>query len=594
MAQLFLNNLETQFIAPVSSVALTGSPDTELGYGILQISDGAAGALINPGSDYYVLTAFKRAGTVESNVEVMRVTAVNNSVPGECRITVTRAQEGTAAQSYVSGDKLALRLTAGAVNNWVQDDDPRMSNSRAPNGTAGGVLSGSFPNPVFAEDMATQSELNAHTGSTSNPHSVTKAQVGLGNVDNTSDANKPVSTATQTALDGKQAAGSYALTTDSRFTDSRTPTGTAGGVLSGTYPSPGFAVDMATQAELDAVSSAKQNTLVSGTNIKTVNGTSLLGSGDITVSSSSGNSGANMWVTTSATTFTVPTGVTSIRAYAIGGGGNGFRDLTQTLAGGGGGGGMAFGDIAVTPGATVTVGIASGVATVTYSGTTMLTANNGATATSGVRGVGGTASKHAAVTNGGAYTGGSGATGSQGAGGGGAATPLGNGATSGDYGGGALAKGGTNVEAGSGAGGAASGVVVGGPSRSLQNACTDFLLRGANGCGGSFVTGATTGEPGEPGGGGAGVSGTTAVTTTGGAGGDFGGGGGAYSTSTSSITVRGGAGGFLGGGGGASASNVTPIAYGGAGGIGGGGGGVGSTNTGIAGTGGSAAVVIFY
>ena len=32
---------------------------------------------------------------------------------------------------------------------------------------------------------------------------VTKAQVGLGNVDNTSDANKPISTATQTALNGK-------------------------------------------------------------------------------------------------------------------------------------------------------------------------------------------------------------------------------------------------------------------------------------------------------------------------------------------------------------------------------------------------------
>jgi hypothetical protein len=35
-----------------------------------------------------------------------------------------------------------------------------------------------------------------------------KADVGLANVDNTSDANKPVSTATQTALDGKQAADS--------------------------------------------------------------------------------------------------------------------------------------------------------------------------------------------------------------------------------------------------------------------------------------------------------------------------------------------------------------------------------------------------
>jgi hypothetical protein len=34
---------------------------------------------------------------------------------------------------------------------------------------------------------------------------LTSTDVGLGNVDNTSDANKPVSTATQTALDGKQA-----------------------------------------------------------------------------------------------------------------------------------------------------------------------------------------------------------------------------------------------------------------------------------------------------------------------------------------------------------------------------------------------------
>lgn len=44
----------------------------------------------------------------------------------------------------------------------------------------------------------------AHEADTANPHSVTKAQVGLSNVDNTSDANKPVSTATQTALDAKQ------------------------------------------------------------------------------------------------------------------------------------------------------------------------------------------------------------------------------------------------------------------------------------------------------------------------------------------------------------------------------------------------------
>lgn len=46
-------------------------------------------------------------------------------------------------------------------------------------------------------------QLQAHINDTDNPHSVTKAQVGLGNVNNTSDADKPVSSATQVALDKK-------------------------------------------------------------------------------------------------------------------------------------------------------------------------------------------------------------------------------------------------------------------------------------------------------------------------------------------------------------------------------------------------------
>lgn len=53
------------------------------------------------------------------------------------------------------------------------------------------------------ETYATKTELSSHTENTDNPHNVTKAQVGLGNVDNTSDLNKPISTATQNALNGK-------------------------------------------------------------------------------------------------------------------------------------------------------------------------------------------------------------------------------------------------------------------------------------------------------------------------------------------------------------------------------------------------------
>ena len=42
-----------------------------------------------------------------------------------------------------------------------------------------------------------------HSQITGNPHGTTKADIGLWNVDNTSDLNKPISTATQTALNTK-------------------------------------------------------------------------------------------------------------------------------------------------------------------------------------------------------------------------------------------------------------------------------------------------------------------------------------------------------------------------------------------------------
>ena len=49
----------------------------------------------------------------------------------------------------------------------------------------------------------TSNKINTHTDNKSNPHNVTATQIGLGNVNNTSDANKPVSTAQQAALDLK-------------------------------------------------------------------------------------------------------------------------------------------------------------------------------------------------------------------------------------------------------------------------------------------------------------------------------------------------------------------------------------------------------
>lgn len=59
---------------------------------------------------------------------------------------------------------------------------------------------------------ALETKVNNHITNKSNPHTVTKTQVGLGNVNNTSDADKPVSTAQATAIADAKAAGTTAQT----------------------------------------------------------------------------------------------------------------------------------------------------------------------------------------------------------------------------------------------------------------------------------------------------------------------------------------------------------------------------------------------
>ncbi len=84
---------------------------------------------------------------------------------------------------------------------------------------------------------------------------LTKSDVGLANVDNTSDVNKPISSATQTALNAKQDT-----------------------LVSGTNIK-----TINSTSLLGSGNVSVQPTLVSGTNIKTINGNTILGSGDLVV-----------------------------------------------------------------------------------------------------------------------------------------------------------------------------------------------------------------------------------------------------------------------------------------------------------------------
>lgn len=68
---------------------------------------------------------------------------------------------------------------------------------------------------------ANASDLSTHTKNTLNPHNVTKEQIGLNNVDNTSDVDKPISKAVQNALNNK-ANLEHAHDYDSAFSTSST------------------------------------------------------------------------------------------------------------------------------------------------------------------------------------------------------------------------------------------------------------------------------------------------------------------------------------------------------------------------------------
>lgn len=78
----------------------------------------------------------------------------------------------------------------------AQSDVPQLETSTLALGGPGGIMN--------AQAQALLNRQAHHLADISNPHNTSATQVGLGNCNNTSDADKPVSTAQQAALDAKQ------------------------------------------------------------------------------------------------------------------------------------------------------------------------------------------------------------------------------------------------------------------------------------------------------------------------------------------------------------------------------------------------------
>lgn len=398
MAQLFKNNIFGVLQSGIGNSATS-----------MMLTD-ASSFPAPTGGDHYLVTLVGFGSNGSENAwEIVKVTAKASNT-----LTVVRAQEGTTAVSWPGATQVQMRLTAGSLDTKVDKIVGKGLStedySTAEKSKLAAVAAGATANATNAElrDRAThtgeqaistvtglQSALNgkeaagvaasavsAHTAA-GDPHpqyttaaeaasaapvqsvagrtgavTLAKADVGLGNVDNTSDASKPISTATQTALDARiltsargAANGVASLDSGGKVPESQLPAVVVSDVFSVASEAAMLALtaergDIAVRSDLnktfalstspastlgnwvelrtptDAVLSvagktgavtlakadvglgsvdntadsvkpvstatqvaldAKQATLVSGTNIKTVNSTSLLGAGDVSV-----------------------------------------------------------------------------------------------------------------------------------------------------------------------------------------------------------------------------------------------------------------------------------------------------------------------
>jgi hypothetical protein len=269
------------------NTAITGATKTKITYdskGLVTVGADATTADIAASTDKNYVTDAQQtvitntsgtnsgnqtlANTSDSSSHTATLSATGGSIKLVEGSNITLTTTGTTADGIITIASTGGGGTVTSVAALTLGTSGTDLSSSVANGTTTPVITLNVPDAsatargVISTSPQTIAGDKTFTGTTSG---ITKSMVGLNNVDNTSDVNKPVSTATQTALN------------------------------------------------------LKQDTLVSGTNLKTINSTTLLGSGNITtgtvtsvgVSMPSAFSVASSPITTSGTIAITGAGVVS-------------------------------------------------------------------------------------------------------------------------------------------------------------------------------------------------------------------------------------------------------------------------------------------
>ena len=158
-------------------------------------TDTKINALVGEGASTTLDTIGEISSAIEENQDAIDL--LNAAIGTKANASDLTSHTGNVSNPHsVTKSQVGLGNVPNVATN---DQTPTYSDAT----TLATLASGEKLSVAFGKIKLAITNLINHIANKSNPHNVTKSQVGLGNVDNTSDANKPISTAMQTALDGK-------------------------------------------------------------------------------------------------------------------------------------------------------------------------------------------------------------------------------------------------------------------------------------------------------------------------------------------------------------------------------------------------------